>query len=127
MRCTMNCGGGKKLRKRKRGPMRGMYVCPRCGPIAPRAMALAYRWQIPVDLWVLIHRRAVDDRDMMERIGPQMIADYRAGKLNEVIAAERDRRIGKYDPADMEDFEMPATSPRPKVTWRSTGEICEAS
>lgn len=117
MRCTMNCT--RKLRKRKRGPMLGMYVCPRCGPIAPRAEAMAYRWHIPVELWLLMHRRACDERADINKIAAQMYPDYLAGNLNDQIAAERDRRSGVCDPEDIEDFEMPTAVAKPKVVWRS--------
>lgn len=122
----MNCGG-RKLRKRRRGPMRGMYVCSCCGPIAPRAEAMAYRWGIPVELWILIHRRSVDERADMNKIAAEMYQDYLAGRLNEQIAAERDRRNCKYDPDGLDDFEVPTAIARPKVVWRSKGGGVEAS
>lgn len=118
MRCAMNCGG-KRLRKRRRGPMRGMYVCARCGPIAPRAEAMAYRWNIPVELWLLMHRRACDESADINQVAAQMYLDYCAGKLDDQIAAERERRAGNYNHDDLEDYEMPVAAIKPKVVWRS--------
>lgn len=80
----MNCRCGKlHITKRKKGELKGLFICPSCGRCAgPRPLYEAIRRNIPLDLWISIHNTMIDTnartKVQQQLIERTMIEEYHA-------------------------------------------------